>query len=199
MRLFELTGYKGHPVYQAGQKIKTSDETGDTRYDRKTMKDFVKSMKNEGWDEIGHGGFAVVFAHPNYPYVVKVFHNDNAYRHYFQYVKRNQNNPHVPKVRGGIITLNDRSHAVRLERLEPLSGPTDPILKKYIDPTLDPYIENLDNEQNYTFLMRKWPELYHAMLDADMMGGRVDIKYDNVMKRGNTLVLSDPVASTGAS
>jgi hypothetical protein len=203
MRLFELTGYKSHPIYQAASRLRpTKDKDAQfdafkqwKEYNVVTMKHFTEDLAEHGWKKIGGGHFANVYQHPNYPYVVKVFVNDSGYSNYFALMKKLQGNPHVPKVRGNIMKFGDRGGAVRMEPLTPLSGPRDPILRKYVDPMLyftDIY--DIITPRNLPFLEEKYPDLLEVIHGMGKIFGKKDWHEHNLMKRGDTLVVTDPVA-----
>lgn len=199
MKLTELTGYKSHPAYIASKQIKPMKRSTKITldnffsYDYPSMQEFTKVMADNGWKKINEFGFfANVYQHPNYPYVAKVFVNDNSYLKYFNYIKQNQSNPHVPKVRGKAVRIGNNAYVVRMEPLERVSS-TDPVLRKYIDPKLPLSVHSLIVDSNFPFLEEHHPELANLLGDVlRMTEGVPDIHNENVMKRGDTLVITDP-------
>ena len=166
------------------------------------MHGLIDKMYDYGWDQIGEGGYSNVFQHPNYPYVVKVFIGDSLYLQYFMLViKPNQNNPHVPKVRGKTMRVADEGYAVRLEQLTPLTSPEDPVLDKYLDPrfskkrnAFETSIGLLFSKENLPFLRENWPELAEILKGIYRISIMTDFNSRNVMKRGDTIVITDPLA-----
>jgi len=200
MRLNELTGYKSHPLNRAASQLKPKEietnQISDYKYETDSMNNFIKTAEQHGWKKINTDGyFANIFQHPNYPYVYKVFVDDRGYEKFLKVIRKNQNNPHVPKVRGRPINIGKNSHAIRMELLQELDGENDPILKKYIAPSIEPkrgysLFDYLDSDENSDYLEEHWPEL-----DFIIGYSGEDWNSSNVMKRGDTLVVTDPWAS----
>ena len=44
------------------------------------------------------------------------------YIKYFNYAKRNQNNPNIPRIKGSYIRIGNDAYVVRLEKLQEISG-----------------------------------------------------------------------------
>lgn len=127
--------------------------------------------------------------------MVKVFVKDPEYLRYFNLVKQLQGNPHVPKVRGNFMKVGTEGYVVRLEPLTPLANPHDPVFKRYISPKLQPYMDNLLEEENLDFLQRYHPKLYALFMAIFSMTTEIDWHEGNLMKRGDTLVVTDPLAT----
>lgn len=197
MRLNELTGIKNHPIGKAAREIKPSGDFDKvfSAYDPGTMENLKDLLRGYGWRDVGFGYYGMVFRHHQYPYVVKVFVADTAYAEYFNIIKHNQSNPHVPKVRGNFMRVGDRGYAVRLEKLDPLFNQKDPIFSKYIDPRLPQAFPVIMYRENEPHLKRFWPKLYDLIQQIKGIGGvELDWHVRNVMSRGDTLVITDPVA-----
>jgi hypothetical protein len=205
MRLYELTGYKNNEIYQLGSKIGpgTGDEFDGKAYDIDAMTAFKDKLKAAGWKEIGSGWYAVVFENPKYPYVIKVVNNNPRYLKFLHLVAQNQSNPFLPKIRGKFIKLNQQTQAVRMEKLTPLLGRDDPALKKYIDPNIPKELfthwlfkdyDALFSEENKEYLKEKFPQLLQAYNLLVKFFDYLDLEYyGNIMRRGDTLVITDPV------
>jgi hypothetical protein len=195
----ELTGFKQHPAYLAVKDLEhgTPDD-GNTEYDPEKMGTVTQQLEKLGWHPIGSGYYAQVFENPSKPYVLKIFVNDDFYLKYLRIIKANKNNPHVPRIFGNPVKITPTVSAVRLEKLIPLTGDTDPIFKKYVDPSLPPeldYAFDIEDE-NQKFAKKYHPELVKLMKvinRAAGMGGDNDLNYHNVMRRGDTLVITDPI------
>lgn len=75
-----------------------------------------------GWKKLGSGKYASVFGSSKYPYIIKVFMKDAALLKWLQFAAKNQKNPYVPKLKGGIVRLSDTFFALRMEKLNPVSS-----------------------------------------------------------------------------
>jgi hypothetical protein len=197
MRLEELTGYKSHPLGQAAARLKPSNgkQVWDLAYDVVNMRDFVKVAAEHNWTRIGGGKYSNVFRHPGYHYMVKVFVRDPEYLRYFNLVKSMQGNPHVPRVRGKFMKVGTEGYVVRLEPLTSLDSAQDPIFKKYVHPSLPPTMDSLLDERNIDYLEKKFPALMELFYEIFGLSTTLDWHDGNLMKRGNTLVITDPIAT----
>jgi len=195
MRLFELTGYKNSPLYKAASALKSQPD-GDTNYDSNSMKDVNAELHKGGWRLVGKGHYSNVFENPKYPYVLKVFVDEN-YKNWLNAVLKYQDNPYLPKIRGKFIKLNKEATAARIEKLQPLSGDMDPIFAQYVPDEVEPSLENfLYDDGAYYYQQKNFPELGQAFklaLKTRAPGRELDLNKSNFMKRGNTLVLTDPL------
>lgn len=73
-------------------------------------------LKDKGFKPIGSGHFAVVYEHPNFDYILKIFSKkDTAY---IDFIKNKPNLKCFPKVIGKPVHFNDDTYAVRLEKLK---------------------------------------------------------------------------------
>jgi len=196
--LTELTGVKQHPAYQAVKDLETGKpDQGNTQYNPKKMGTVTQQLAQIGWHPIGSGYWAQVFEHPDKPYVLKIFMDDPYYLRYLQIIKANKDNPHVPRIFGNPVKITPMVNAVRLEKLTPLTGESDPILKKYVDPELPPelmYALDIEGE-NQEFAEEHHPKLVQLMQALEPIfssRGDSDLHHENVMKRGDTLVIIDP-------
>lgn len=197
MRLKELTGYKSHPIAKAASQLRPRepDETHNNSYHFPSMKAFTKVMADNNWRLEGYGKFSNVYRNKAYPFMVKVFVNDPAYLSYFKLVRDNQNLENVPKVRGKFMPVGTKAYAVRLEPLEEINGEADPIFKRYVDPMLEPEFSNLLDERNHDFLKEHHPEFFDLIDAITDIDSTLDWHTGNLLKRGNTLVISDPIAT----
>ncbi len=203
MKIDEIAPFKSNPIYKTAKGMKPN-----AYYDRVVdrFSKLERELLDQGWSRLGKGAYGIVYEHPNFPYVFKIFYNDPDYFKYFNWAKEHQNNPHVPKIKGKYIKINDKTYAVRMEKLEPLPS-FDTVLEKYIDPDLQSktkikinYYRNIDKLPLFTnlpYLKQNFPELYEVinyitsnftLLSQDLHGG-------NVMLRDETIVLTDPVAT----
>lgn len=180
MRLNELQGVKKH-----------------LKPEIKTFSDLQDYMKELGFEYINKGKYGAVFDKPGADYVVKIIKDDSCYLDFVRYCKDNQNNPHLPKIKGNIIKLGHRGYLVRLEKLTPLS-PAEfketgifEFLRKYEDKFwMSPDERKLASdfeEQN-----KKMANTLIELKERTPMDCHFDLHEDNVMKRGNTYVIIDP-------
>lgn len=131
-----------------------------------------------------------MYKRPGDRYVIKVFNQDPGYLEYLDYVLANQSNPHVPKIRGRYMKINDDTYAVRMEELTDMDNDY-----RSEDRRILQMIEGADfrHAAQNAYLQEHLPQLAQLMRDLDKMGLENDIYYGNVMKRGDTLVITDPV------
>jgi hypothetical protein len=137
LRLDELTGYRENPVYHLFQQSTNLDN-------------FATRLKVAGYDVkmLGKGVFGMVFTKPGSQDVYKVFTSkDQGYLDFLKYAKANQSNPHVPKIRGGLMRVkmplnnasfqNKEFFIVRMENLQPLNNDQYPSVQDMRDYTLN--------------------------------------------------------------
>jgi hypothetical protein len=198
MRINELTGYKQHPAFQAAQQLGSDTGINDKSYSRKEKKNLSTHLAELGWTLIGHGQFSLVYGNPKFNYVLKIFTQDTPGSiEWLEYVVANQNNPFLPRVYGKMWRISHTAYAIRMERLMPFKSKTDPVFAKYIDPELQSrHWEEIFVEENTEFLEANWPDLasaFETILDLSQYNGDDDLNLSNIMKRGNSLVITDPV------
>lgn len=176
-----------------------------------------------GFTKLGGGAYANVFAHPNFDYVLKVFHRlDYGYLTFLRYVMANQGNPALPRIIGQPKKLSTDTtdseyrnlrewYFVRIEQLTPLRMSENTQFfdgmytfiytvvksqKSSDDPTLNATPDQLKR-------VRAWESQYpyHATAIYDlgkMVAVSDDFSFDlhdeNLMKRGNQIVITDPLS-----
>lgn len=196
MRLYELQPFKQHPAYRAAQAIGTGTYTV-------TRDKLTAEMKRLGWTKAGSGLYAQVYTNPKFGYVIKVFDADSPnYVDYMSWVLQHQNNPFVPRLYGRIRQISPSAKAVRMELLQPIK--TGSIYSKYIGPNIDdryynkkkPAWWNILDASNRPYLKQYWPDLAQVVDQLGTykyldIGGAVN---NNIMRRGDTIVFTDPVA-----
>jgi hypothetical protein len=151
-------------------------------------KSLAASMQKYGFVLVGAGVNGAVFQNPQYPFVLKVYRTDRGYDEWLYFMRTHQNNPHVPKMRGAILRINDIFSAVRLEQLEPCDATlANQFLKPIERGASGPYRDTLD-------LIASDPaagEIAKYMRDWE---GVSDLSHHNVMMRRNgELVIIDPI------
>jgi hypothetical protein len=172
---------------------------------REILNEITKPSKQEtfsklisaGYKEIGKGYYANVFYKENKSYVLKLFSNkDRAYINFVSFCLKNKS-PHLPKFKGKLIKINSEYSAIRMELLSPI----------IVD-------ENTTNDIQCIALLHRfyngensylapdvniWAEKHKTINDIlQKLGSNLnkhcdDIHFSNVMMRGNTYVLIDPI------
>lgn len=132
-----------------------------------------------GFKLLGSGKYASVFGSEKYPYVIKVFMKDSAYLRWIKFAMDNKNNPYVPKIRGKVIKITPMIYAIRLEKLSP-GYLTGKFAEEYRKWSMDNNHKSDDkNIQDILDYFKKNKDL-------------LDIHSENVMMRGDQLVIIDP-------
>jgi len=218
MRIQELTGYKNNPIMQrAKQDVGDIDPSTMYDLDEPAFDKFFKYLEQHGFKRLGYGTFANVYEKPGYPWVFKLFKDDDPYIWYYKYCRANQNNPHVPKIKGNLIKVSDDTFCVRMEKLTPY--PETPEYKKLYDHIRYTLFKMMDDaytgirnphgwqpsqkelvmrQEAQDFIKQKYPQLY-KVLDALANHGtdwELDLHAQNLMLRGDTVVITDPIAHT---
>jgi hypothetical protein len=197
MRISELVGAKKNPAFKAAQSFAAKpDDVWDNSYSPSEFDNLSKQLKKLGWRPIGNGTYAAVYENPKFNYVLKIFtHEDLGYKQYLNYIMNNQSNPFVPKLRGKMVKLSATAYAVRMEQLQPIED--DSIFRKYIDPNptskhMGTVIKKVFGKSNHPFLKKNFPQLYDMTRQPFNLD---DLETENnIMRRGNTIVITDPAA-----
>jgi hypothetical protein len=198
MKINELTGYKQHPAFRAAQQLGSDTGINDKFYSQKEQENLSNHLEKLGWTLLGSGMYSLVYANPKFKYILKVFTKDTPGSvEWLHYVKANQNNPFLPRVYGEVTWISRTALAIRMERLTPFVSKTDPVFDKYIDPRIKSRSwEEIFDEDNSEFLEEHWPDLAAAFDNIQQYSdysGDDDLNLSNIMKRGDTLVITDPV------
>lgn len=179
-------------------------------------------LRNAGYRSMGTGVSGRVFNKPGADHVLKLFNiTDVAYTNFVNLAQRS-NNVHFPKFKGKLIKVNDEYNAVQMEKLMPVPDTSgsyfpscfvkSPPYKSYeVAKMLDRYLRMLVGrpayygdptetivEKRLNELERDQPGITEACnLIASIVDGDVDIDLHsfNMMLRGNTLVITDPIVS----
>jgi hypothetical protein len=154
-----------------------------------------------GYQQLGKSGSrGTVYHKPGANFVVKVFSNDPAYAAFVDLASRHPN-PHFPRFFGRLVHIDDMYAAIRIEVLREL--PRD----RFDDlDHISTYLWGLGKDiaryplkqQDYLDAvqwMQARPPLQQAcdLIHQHLSKFLLDIKADNLMLRGETIVLSDPV------
>jgi hypothetical protein len=186
-----------------------------------SINDARQKLRQAGWHKLAGGMFATVFEKSNVPYVLKLFGNhDHAYKRFLKLIRSQPDNPHFPKLRGLPMRVNSEYSAVRMEKLEKYNGRdrhsedmTDINNFISLSSQLRQHIPDLQRPGNNNHvidrikkinkklepIIKQRPQLADALEGIhkhviDPTGANFDIHDGNVMWRGKTPVLTDPVA-----
>lgn len=183
MRLHELTGYKQDPLYNILQNSTESWELEDN-LEAGGFKKYV----------IGTGLYSSVLSRPDLNYVVKIFYKDPGYETYLKYMTKYQNNPHVPKIRGKVMTVGRGFKVVRLERLEPYNY--KPEQQRSLE-VIDDYISMSKNRRQQAAKDFPYQQMI-PVLDDILQHTGLDMHSGNVMFRRSVPVITDPLSGFGS-
>jgi len=208
MRLKELTGYKKNPGYQQLTKTKKIDADDYRKYpDAEGVSDsfdeFIEMAKDSGWIYKGKGYYGQVLHKPGSSYVYKIYYDDDqAYRKFVDWARRNQKNPYLPKLGPAkMIPKTEGIYITKIEWLSPPSGPFDPRFKKYVDePTVQSFFSSkkMDSYDWSEFdkavaTLRTTEKQFSSIIDFAEKNGTLDLHFNNVMFRKDQLVVIDPI------
>ena len=190
MRIDELKGaqdIKQSPVGIAAKEI------GDRVDPSNAWEKFKFELEELGFEELGSGGFGIVFERPGYPWVFKVFNNDPGYMAYLNYVIHHQNLSAVPKIKGRPVRINKNTYAVRMEPLYKLRGE---LAWEFNDaPTA---LNSSEYKEFVVNIAKQWPDVATVLADLPGITGKsrlyLDLHDENVMQRADgTPVITDPL------
>lgn len=187
--------------------------------DSDKLKDWLMS---KNFKKAGEGGYATVYVSETENFVVKVNdgHFDNNYVDFINFCHRNKSNQHLPKI-GQIKKLSkesgDKWFVVFIEKLEPFDirkvfGVEPNEYEKILDfffklinkpskisnkDVIKQLIESGLSETQYTNQLADIGNTVHDFCDQYSIDPKdfLDMHDDNLMMRGNTIVVIDPVAS----
>lgn len=167
-----------------------------------SIKQASERLAKAGWSQIGKGVNGYVFKKPGVHHVLKLFDaRDTAYLDFIKLAIKNQSNPSFPRVHRSVVKITDKFFAVRTE---PLSGDLSSKPDLY-DTVLDYFelhtgdVESEDIEIDPEEFEQKNKSLADALkLIAQELvkkkGHLNDLTEQNVMFRGSTPVIIDPVS-----
>ena len=172
-------------------------------------------IKND-FKQIGSGEFSSVWKSPSKEnFVVKIFrskeYNSSVDKEWYDYCRKNSNNPHLPKV--GSLKDFGEWYVIFIEKLESIPNDINvdsmKIFKEAIKQNLKPDDVNFEEKflslsSNYdTNFVDELTEIYPTIYDIyqkivkprKSIQVRLDLHLSNMMLRGNTLVITDPIKS----
>lgn len=173
-----------------------------TEQDFQARGDVRRYMESQGFTCLGMGTYAAVFDHPSFNkrYVLRVFHDDN-YETFISFCMSQQGNPHLPRFHGKLMKMGPAA-MIRMERLEPMmdfaqAGPVDEGFER-IEGFLTAAVKGnqtaLDkvNEIAQDIGVGELVETILKCYAAMPPRSHFDVSTDNIMRRGSTLVITDP-------
>lgn len=140
-------------------------------------------MSKFGFKQLGSGKYAAVFGHDKYPFVLKVFMKDAAYFRWMKFIQTNRANPFLPKIKGKVVKITDIFNATRIEKLTPYN-PSAKSSKEFISEFSKWKSDNSYKSSN--------SDIQTILEDFKKNKKLIDIHGDNLMMRGDQLVIIDP-------
>lgn len=201
MKIDELTGYKNNETYRLANDIFAKPSVGVSGYSKTAgrntkLSKFTAYLENYGFELLGSGSFGRVYQKDGYPWAFKIFHEDAAYLKFIKYVIANQDNPHLPKIKGGLMKINDDTYVIRMEKLDHIWGIgkiADAQNSKRLYDTMIKHRMYFKDILNDVWIAQQFPQMMKVFRDLVTMGYDFDIGSGNVMRRGSTVVLVDPI------
>lgn len=202
MKIQELTGYRNTDIYRTAKDHLGSNGNLGKPLERSIgITKFKNFLVQQGFRMLGRGEFGVVFEKPGYPWLFKVFKDDGPYEVYIKWVLKNQNNPHVPRIRGGLMKINEYAYAIRMEKLTDML-PKNPDIVKLVNmlSKIDEPSDLTSNEihwidKNYPQLIKVLWEIFDIIENSTFS---LDFNVYNIMLRGETPVITDPMVDVRA-
>jgi hypothetical protein len=166
----------------------------------------IKFLELRGYELLGDGAFSDVYAKPGEKFVLKIVHRDTSEDCYLKYINviKNQRNPHFPKIgriREYKTAKGDLWYIIPVEHLEKISrGELNSITGGTYAIDFEKYYRGHSlNQEDIEYAQRmrtEQPQLHNAlMLIHNTFTGKcdMDLSRRNMMLRGSTLVLTDPL------
>lgn len=158
-----------------------------------TAKNVINNFMSKGFTLLGHGCYAAVFdsnSDPNLVYKVGVTTSD-PFLDYIKLKKDFLENPHFPKIYSTYIDMSNDWYLVTMEKLE-----TVPSHKIGISNEISTLIN--DSSAITSITIKKTKELVSLTAQINKLVNsipdiRLDIHQGNVMMRGVTPVITDPL------
>ena len=197
-QLDELKGYRADPVYAASQKEFTPSKMKTASERDMAMEKLTDYLETQGFKHIGQGSFSEIYLKQGYPWMFKLWSHDPAYLWWITWAAKHQDNPNVPRVKGLPVKIAPETYVVRLEKLRGLV-PREGNLSKGYDRLayLVDRIESVDDlsKEDLQWIRSEYPGVYDILRVIQKAGSDfvVDLHGDNIMLRGQTPVITDPV------
>lgn len=187
------------------KEILTESEVLD-EISRPEMSNAEQILVNAGYDNIGSGVFSSVYRKTDSPHCLKLFKsNDDGYKDFVRLAMQYPN-PHFPKFKGKMMKITDQYYAMRMEVLERgnLAGETQ-IMSNYIKFLRHQFhncnqpVGRLPDASEIKHSMDQLEQSQPGITTAcEILGTKsekniwVDLHFGNAMKRGSTIVITDP-------
>lgn len=200
MKISELTPYKSNLIYKKAKKefpaVGSNKEYIDSGDRMDAFYTFTNYLKKKGFKELGQGSFGATYTHKNYPWVFKLFYNDPSYFKFFEFVRANQGNPYLPKIKGKYIKIANGVYMVRIEKLEPYKWHNEK--QKEIAKAIEDIYKPAQIKKRAARIKQVSPLLYTTLEKISKIvgkGDQLDLHSGNFMFRGDTVVITDPIYS----
>lgn len=160
-------------------------------------------MREKGFTPVGEGGYGIVFSDGRSRVVAKIMREDPCWMAFAYHCRANRTNPHLPKI-GKLIQVSAMGvYVVFMEALDPLPPERyDFDMKSFLYTRADYNIPALrgrdpqEIEQAAAAFEAANPLLAKTLVDITKLGTdcAVDLHDGNMMLRGDTIVIIDPLA-----
>jgi len=175
-----------------------------------TMGKAIRILQDAGYEHMGAGNFAEVYRKPGDNHVIKLFgFSDLAYPKFVQ-LAQSTSNPHFPKFKGKLMKVTKDYYAVRMEKLNPITEGAIPysgikMSSASLAYAINDYVRlkkglgnNYIPDDKVKTIMEELELSQPGITEAcDFIAGMTDVYPDihknNLMLRGKTLVITDPV------
>lgn len=165
-------------------------------------------LSSQGYVRVGRGAYGRVYRNVKQNKVLKVFKDDPRYIDWVNFCRENPTNPFVPKFRSKIINFNNGIYGVLLEELSRGDSDENAIVANIISCIVE-LLPNIKSSIKTSVWVRGLYDQYQSSFDYFLNNeeflrvakflhknrSRMDITEDNIMKRGNQWVITDPLAS----
>jgi hypothetical protein len=160
-------------------------------------------LEQSGYTELGSGIYSVVFGRPGDNIVIKVGHDrpeNDPWVDYVEWIRTQAANPHFPRV-GKIRWYADkRGRKFYLVPIERLKHSSEANMYAERLRALDKWVRNGAKVKDLDNFLKRWRSWNKDFLKAYVALVRrfpdatVDLHSGNIMARGSTMVLTDPLS-----
>lgn len=175
-----------------------------------TMGKATAALERAGYEHMGSGLHASVYTKSGTDHVVKLFsYRDSAYPKFVK-LAQTVSNPHFPKFKGKLMKVTEDYYAIQMEKLSPLPEQSIGysninISSSGLGYAINDYVrlkKGLGNNyiapDKVKTIMEELEVSQPGIIEAcDLIAGMTeaypDIHKNNLMLRGNTLVITDPI------
>lgn len=171
----------------------------------------VDRLKDNNYYRIGEGSYGEIYSRTGEPFVLKLFQrNDKAYILFVNFCLANLGDKHLPKFKGKLINLNSDFCAIRIEILSEYPYGQHSVTLNYLYDYFDyalrglsaSYIVNklkYDYEDYDEYVIKSNEDITTTLFKlasyTNEHSGRFknDLLNNNIMRRNNVLVITDPL------